>query len=381
MAVELLTYNDCVQHLLDVFQVNDTGVMGRRARIAIDSVYRDLPYKINWRYYQRRATFQTVASYSTGTVAFDLTGGSSERLVTLSSGTFPSWTQYGRITIDSVSYKIATNPSTTTVTLYEEDCPAADVAAGTTYTLYRNSYPLPADFRRNIKLFDVDDEQEIPMVGFGQSHRGAMSVYDTPDEPTVAYIRNTGDYYGIWSVEFWPPPSSALTYDLSYEAKPRDLNTVSYATGTVATSSTTVTGTTTVFPSGCVGSVIRFGTSASSTAVTNKFGSNPFTEQRIITARGGDTSLTIDAAPTSAYSAGTAYQISDPIDIHPGGMTTAFLRAIEAEFAKVCAMKDVAERMQIANMALGQAMENEPADTYASSGYSYRAYPSWENES
>ena len=379
MAVELLTYHDCVQHLSDVFQFSDATVMGRRARIAVDSVYRDLPYKINWKYYQRRQTFETVASYSTGTAAYDHTGGAHERLVTL-SGTVPTWAQFGRFILNDVTYRIAEYKSTTTFTLFEDDNPGEDVSA-TTFTIYRNEYPVPHDFRRGMRIYDVADEQEIPIVGFGESQRLLVGIDREPDQPRRAYIRNSGDYYGVWTIEMIPPPSAARTYDISYEGKPRDILTVSYSTGTVATSSTTVTGTTTVFPASCVGSVIRFGVSASSTAVTNKFGSNPFTEQRVIAARGGDTSLTIDTAPTSAYSAGTGYMISDPIDIHPGAMTTAFLRAIEAEFAKVCAFKDVGERMALAQQALMQAMENEPNDTYANAAPMYEPRTTWANES
>lgn len=383
MAVELLTYDDCVQHLGDVFEevTTNTTRLGRLARRSIDTVYRDFPYKHNWKYYQRRATFETVASYNTGTIEFDFTGGSSERLITLTSGTFPSWTKYGRIIIDDVHYRIATNPSSTTITLYEEDNPGEDIAAGETYTLYRNEYPLPADFRRIMRVYDVADEQEIPLVDFTTSQRMLISIDDTPDEPRFASIRNTGDYMGVWSIEFSPPPSTARTYDISYEAKPRDILTVSYATGTVSTSSTTVTGATTVFPTLCTGSVIRFGVSGSGTAVTNKMGSNPFTEQRVIASRGGDTSLTLDAAPTSAYSAGTAYQISDPIDIHPGAMTTAFLRAIEAEMAKVMNAKDYQERRVWASNALMNAIENEPSGMYSGEFPNYPPRVSWSTES
>lgn len=381
MAVELLTYDDCVQHLVDVLDFVDATRLGRVARRAIDTVYRDLPYKHNWRYYQRRATFETVASYSTGTLAYDHTEGSSERLITLSGGTFPSWAKFGRIIISDVHYRIAENPSSTTLTLYEEDNPGEDVAAGTAYTLYRNEYPLPADFRRIMRIYDVEDEQEIPIVDFTESQRLLISIDDTPDEPRAASVRNTGDYMGVWSVEFSPPPSTARTYDVSYEAKPRDILTVAYSTGTVETSSTTVTGTGTTFPTLCVGSVIRFGVSASATAVTNKFGSNPFTEQRIITARASATSLTIDQAPTSAYSSGTAYQISDPIDVHPGAMTTAFLRAIEAEAAKLLNMKDYMERRVLAQSALVRAIENEPSNTYSMEFPQYPPRMSWTTES
>lgn len=380
MAVELLTYDDCVQHLVDVIQFNDATRLGRIARRAVDTTYRDLPYKLNWKYYQRRATFETVASYSTGSIAYDHTGGASERLVTLTTGTFPSWTKYGRIIIDDVAYRIATNPSSSTITLYEEDNPGADVTAGETYTLYRSEYPLPADFRRNVRLYDTSDEGEIPLLGFGESQRMQIGVDRTPNTPRRAYIRNTGDYMGVWSVEFMPPPSAARTYDLSYEAKPRDILTVSYSTGTVSTSSTAVTGSGTTFPVGCAGSVIRFGVSASSTAVTNKFGANPFSEQRVIVSRDSATALTLDAAPTTAYSAGTAYQISDPIDLHPGAMTTAFLRAIEAEMAKLMNAKDYPDRLAIAARALIQAIENEPGDMYANTGADYLPDPTWTTE-
>ncbi len=375
MAVELLTYNDCVEHLVDVFQFADATRLGRLARKAVDTIYRDLPYRYNWRYYHRRATFETVASYSTGTIAFDFTGGSSERLVTLSSGTFPSWAKFGRIIIDDVAYRIATNPSSTTLTLYEEDNPGEDVTAGESYTLYRNEYPLPADFRRNFKLYDTTDEIEIPLVEFAESQHLQVGVDKTPNAPRCAYIRNTGDYMGVWSVEFMPPPSAARTYDLSYEAKPRDILTVSYITGTVTTSGVTATFSGTGLPASVLpGSVVRF--SADATAVTNKFGANPFIEQRILVGKTSATVWTLDQALTTDATA-DAFQVSDPIDIHPGGMTTAFLRMIEAELAKMLNLKDVGERTAQADRARFQAYENEPSDMYSNQRFAHTPNITW----
>lgn len=375
MAVELLTYDDCIQHLVDVYNFVDATRIGRLARRAVDTVYRDLPYKYNWRYYQRRATFETVAEYATGTIAYDHTGGSSERLVTLSSGTFPSWTKFGRIIIDDVAYRIATNPSSTTLTLYEEDNPGADVAAGTSYTLYRSEYPLPADFRRNVKLYDTTDELEIPMVEFAAAQHLQIGVDKEPDIPRCAYIRNTGDYMGVWSVEFMPPPSAARTYDLSYEAKPRDILTVSYSTGTVSTSGTTATFSSSGLPASVLpGAVVRF--SADATAVTNKFGSNPFIEQRILVAKTSATVWTLDQALTTDATS-DAYSVSDPIDVHPGAMTTAFLRAIEAECAKMLNLKDVDARLTLAARTLFQAMENEPSAMYANDRFAHKPQITW----
>lgn len=353
--------------------------LGRLARIAIDNVYRDLPYRRRWRYYERRATFETVASYSTGTIAFDYTGGSSERLVTLTTGTFPSWAKFGRIIIDDVHYRIATNPSSTTLTLYEEDNPGEDVASGTTYTLYRNEYALPTDFRRIIRLYDTEDEQEIPLVDFADAQRMLIGVDDTPDTPRFAYVRNTGDYMGVWSVEFSPPPSAARTYDISYEAKPRDILTASYTTGTVSTSGTTATFSASGLPTSVLpGAVVRF--SSDATAVTNKFGSNPFIEQRVLVAKTSATVWTLDQALTTDATS-DAYSVSDPIDVHPGAMTTAFLRMIEAECAKLLNMKDYGERFAVAQRALMQAIENEPSSQYANELPQYPARISWTTES
>lgn len=378
MAIELLTYDDCVQHLVDVFQFTDVTRLGRLARIAIDSVYRDLPYRFDWKYYERRATLTTNAQYTTGTAAYDHTGGAYERLVTL-SGTVPTWAAQGYLILNDVHYRIAEYKSTTTFTLFEEDNPGADVAA-TTFTIYRKDYPTPLNFRKSRTLVDTEDEREIPMLGVATAHVMALGVDSDPSTPRFCRLHNPGDFYSVWSMEFLPPPDAARTYDISYQAKPRDILTVSYATGTVSTSSTTVTGSTTTFPSNCVGSIIRFGTSASSTAVTNKFGSNPFTEQRTIVARNSATELIVDVAPTSAYSTGTAYQISDPIDVSPG-MQSAFRRAIEAEMAKLGNLKDYVERQAIADQALMYALENEPSDTYSLAGASLDPYPTWENES
>ena len=72
--------------------------------------------------------------------------------------------------------------------------------------------------------------------------------------------------------------------------------------------------------------------------------------------------------------------ISDLIDVHPGGMTTAFLRMIEAECAKMLNMKDYPERLAVATQALDRAMENEPSDTYANAVPMLAPRVSWSTE-
>lgn len=374
MAIEILTYDDCVQHLVDVFQFKDATRIKRIARMAIDNAYRDMPsIGAGWRYFERRTSFLTSAQQTSSTIVYDHTGGTNEREITIAAGTWPTWARYGRIIIAGNHYRIARRISATVLTLPEDDNPGADVAAGTSYTLYRAAYPMPDNFRQLVHIIDTAQDREVSMVGLSEEHRTSAYVWETPDTPYVAHLRNVDDSLGVISVVFSPPPSTARRYDLTYKAKPRDIRTVSHRLGTVATSSTTVTGTSTSFPATCAGSVIRFGTSASGNAVTNKYGDNPFTQEIPIVARNSATELILEYAPDTTYSSGTAYQISDPIDLMPGPMQTAFLRMCESEYARLTGLKDRNEREMATRNALILAREADSMEAYANAAWYWSA--------
>lgn len=360
-AQDVWTFRDGVDYLLDTHEIDRTGLNERRARMALLKAYRDLPSRAAWNYYARQRILQTVASYSTGTIAFDYTGGAAERLVTLSSGTFPTWAAFGKIIIDSVHYEVDTYESSTTITLRSDSNPGADVAAGTTYTIYRNTYPLPADFKELISLWDVDQNRELPIVSMPEYHDNAY-LEATPTDPRWASISGSRDYYGGTQLIFGPPPNDIYSYDLLYKAAPRPLAIDEYSTGTVeATSaSATITGTNTTFPTNCVGSIIRFSTSA--TMPTGIAGGlddvdNPFAMQGVIKTRSSATSLILEEAASMSISAGSAYVISDPLDIDNGSMLTALLHAAEAEFARLCGRADAMGKESLARRSLLEAME------------------------
>lgn len=358
MAIELFTYDDAIQHLTDQFEAvtSSNTRIGRNARRAVDNVYRDFPNLTRWTYYTRRTTLKTVASYSTGTVAYDHAGGSSERMVTLTTGTWPTWARFGTIRLNSVDYRIASRVSDSVITLLEEDNPGDDIAAGATYTLWRGTYPLPVDFRKLMSLVDVSQSKQMPIISVGEWQRRRSITHDSPGVPWSAAIFGDGEYYGGLQLALEPPPSSIRSYDMLYEAKPRDLNVVSFASGTVNTSGTGGTISTGTLPQNIAGSVVRF--SSSATAPTNKYGSNPFYEQRVIQSRDGDTTFTMDQALTSNLT-GVAYTISDPIDLENVMMQTGFLRMCEAEFAKIQNLEDYGERLVIAQKACRDAAGND----------------------
>lgn len=371
----LWTFQDVVEHLLDVFEVTRKQSRNYRNVLrSIDTAYRDLPNVTRWKYYDRQATIVTEASYATGTITYDHTGGASERLLTFSGATLPDNFRHYRIIIAGNHYQIEKRLSSSTATLEQEDNPGSDVAAGTTYNSYRSSYPLPIDFRGIGRLFDVGNEQELTIVTDDTQHAQSIFFYDSPDTPWTAAIRSTGEFYGAIEVVFGPPPSTSTKYNFLYEGGPQPLRTELHAEGTITTDgTTTVEGAgTPLWVSKFIGAVLRV--SSTSTVPTSKFGSvdgqnNPFNDQRIIHSVTDADTLVTDVLIAAQSAVG--YTISDPIDIQPQAMFTAFLRMCESEFAVVTNLKDKDFRMAHANKAILHAMSNDRRTVGARTGIRY----------
>jgi hypothetical protein len=325
------TYRDLIDHLVDFSGAGVQASPLREYRTAITSAYRDVVYHRNWRYYFQNLAVVTSAPYSTGTIAYDHTGGSSERLVTLSDGTFPSWAAYGRLSIAGVFYDVAKRLGNTTLQLSATSNPGQDIAAETGYELYRSIYTLPSDYRA--------------MHAPQRSNSGLLLQYVTPNEwqylerrnqssaePTHYTIIPDNDLIGSWAIGFWPHPSSVTTQAFLMQRAARDLRISGYAAGdyvgTIAATGTAISGTNTAFTPSMIGSVLRYGTAADVPDGSN--GLVPFAEQRIITAVTNATTLTIDSAFTGTVS-GLKYCISDPVDAPPA-MLNAILACAEYRY-------------------------------------------------
>jgi hypothetical protein len=348
------TFADVIEHLCDLHKVDQDGLNVRNAKRAILNAYRDLANKHTWSYHVRQRLLQTVASYSTGTIDFDYTGGANERQLTLATGTWPSWAEYGRVIIDSVHYEVERRISTSILTLREDSNPGADVAAATTYEIYRNSYPLPANYRRLGHLWDVDQKRVVPFVDQQEHHDGLNCFFETPATPWTFTIRGSSDYYGASQLVLGPPPDAVRNYDLLYEAFPRPLSLDGYTTGTIAISGTTVTGTGTTFPTNCAGSILRV--SSTDAVPTGLMGANPFTTQHVIKSRTSATVLVLEE--TASTVSGMGYTISDPIDVDPAAIN-AFLRMAEAEFCLADGRKDALTRKALAQEEFTLAVEGD----------------------
>lgn len=367
MAVtDLWTYQDLVEHVLDMFDSPRSGRPLRMAKRACQEAMRELTHACQWSYYDTNYKFRTAANLTTGTVAYDHTGGAYENLLTLSGSTFPSNARLYTIILSGAHYPISRYIDTTRVVLDPDQNPGADVAAGTTYTMYRASYPMPMDFVQMGRLYDRDNDKEIPLVGADRHLADLIYYYDTPDTPCRATLRNDGEYLNACSLLFSPPASSAINYEFHYQRRPKTLVVEKNSTGTM----TVLTGTTAgvlvggLLTSDCIGSVIRFGTAASEP--TSILGSVDDTNvspvhTAVITAIVSDmVTFTIDNAHTSDILA-AKFTVSDPLDIDCGSMLTAVQRLAEAAYTRTTKRdpRERREREELALYALRDARERD----------------------
>lgn len=364
--IELWTYQDVVEHLLDFFQAPRAKQRQyRMAKRAVIHAYRDMPYITRWLYYDRTATISSEASQSTGTIAYDFTGGTYERELTLSGATWPANVKHFVIQIADVEYRVEDKKSTTVVTLEQSNCPQADVASSTAYIAFRPSYPLPIDFRKLGRLFDQQNNREIPIETNDEQHSDSTYLYDTPDTPWRASIRNTGEFFGVMELVFSPPPSAARPYSLIYEAMPFPLLVEKHSptAAKVTTDGTTaVTGTDTAFDAAKhTGAILRLSGNTQD-APTGQFGDrddkdNPFIYQRVIMSVTSATACVVDTAIPVLTN--VKMTISSPIDIEQSAMFTMFLRMAEAEYARTMGMKTLPRHEAAARLATIHAMEND----------------------
>lgn len=356
------TYQDVVEHLLDIFDLDGSERNYRQCRRAIDETYRELPQRARWVYFDKRYTIQTNAPYSTGTVSFDLTGGTYENQLTLSGGTWPSWAKSGLVLVNDLYHMIQERVSDTVLILKESTAPKADFTAQT-YSIQRGQYDLPEDCRRVIRVYHQEDQCNVPIIQI--DHTRDMNLVDnTTSTPWTASIHGSTETYGRQAVHFSPVPSESDHFDVWYEASPRTLRYFRESKGVVTNSSTTLTFTEAICEAGMVGAMIRFSANTTqeptSTIGVRSDGSlyNPYKHEARIVRLASTTSLIIDTAPSTTLS-GVKFVISDPVEIRQPSMWTAFLRGCEYSLARLISDKRLQERNAEYVQAIRFSMEND----------------------
>lgn len=354
----LWTFQDFLQTLLDSIDVDRSGRSHRLAQQALIHAHRDLPFRHNWTYYNARFHLATEAKYTTGTIEYDHTGGSSERLVTLTGGTWPENARFGNIVVANQHYEVEQRIDGTHLTLSAENNPGVDIAASTAYAWYRDCYLLPIDFARMSQLFDPANVRELDDVTPSEYLQKAR-VWRTPSVPYCYTLMQSRKHLGSLALFFGPAPESPVGYDAIYQRQPRELRTEKESTGVVGVSGTAVTGVGTAFSQKHVGSVLRLSDNTQQEPTPYWGGLsvplNPYAAQRIITSVASATSATIDASATT--DGNVKYTISDPIDIEAGAMMTAFQMLAEAHLSRLLKREDAMQQMQLAEAAIVRAIQ------------------------
>lgn len=325
------SYHDSVTQLLQMVGASLTdGRSLQLAKLAMQEASQHLMAERDWRYMDRWYPFTTSASYSTGSITYDHTGGSSERLATLASGTWPTWAEYGMLLIDQVMYQVDQRLSDTTLTLKEESNPGADLAAGYEYEIYREAYTLPADFNVMYSLNRVNDWDPRPVSPSdfevqreSQEYTGQPRVFSILRDPKNVQRQ------AIW---FYPGPNSAESFQAFIQRRPAELKTFDYQTGTVSSTAgaVAVTSSGATFDSSMVGAVIRFG---STTAVPNSLesGSNVYDHEAEILDVPTSSTLTL-AQTADKTSTSVKFRISSRVDVDQGSLWVALMACARWRF-------------------------------------------------
>lgn len=334
----LITFLDALDAVQDFVGTNALARAQRDVRRAVADAYDEILQARNWRYYRTQWGFATVASYSTGTITYDHSGhASGERIVTLATGTWPSWAERGTIRANSQTAEVERRISDTLVQLAEGNDFGDDLTGGDDYTLVCDHYLLPDNFRG---IGDIYGDQagwwsrRITPEEYLFQRNNCWSV----GEPWCYCDMQDRTTPGRTALYLYPAPSTLKTYDLIISEAARPLrwlgneSAANTGTITIAAGATAMSGSGTSFHRLMEGSVIRPGTT--SALPTGIEGSNPYVEQFVIKKRTDATNLIVTPAAVDTYTA-TTFIVSDPIDME-AQMQKAFIALCKV---KICAAR------------------------------------------
>lgn len=321
MIPQIHTYGDVLDALDGWLQARgSSGANQAMVRRVVQDSYMEFPSLHDWTSLQANGRIMLQAPYSTGTVAYDHTGGVYERELTLTDGVWPTWAEDAAVRVGDIVCDVALRKSDTVVTLDETMNPGADVAAGTSFELWKRWYALPNDF------VSFWGPLESSTYSFGQYVSPSDMLWndtfnDASSEPRYYTIMPLQDAYGTLGLYLSYATDTTTPMNFIYKRRPRSIRYSGHEAADYAGSITTTNGSTSVvgagtsFSSSHAGSIIRISSSTASRP-TGMEGLQPFDDQRSIVSVESALGITLDAATTSRN--GVKYVISDPLDIESG---------------------------------------------------------------
>lgn len=324
-AQNIYTFQDAIDLLVDFTGSNQGANISREMRKAVLEAYDELVGRKDWRHFQRPDRLRCYAP-ERGTLAYDLT----TNTFTIDSGTFPTWAEGATISVGEVRYRVASRPTSTTVTATSTQAPIADIVTGTSFVIYKDILTLPDGFQAMSAPKGEGGSafwtHYISPSAWMQLARSA----DSTGEVVVWTVMPDPIYSGRQAVYLWPAPDDDRTIDYLGKFYPRRLFYSGYRpsdrAGAISVSGNTVTGVGTSFTADMVGSILRI--SEDGTNLPEGVGGlYPYQHQRYITAYSSATSITIGGTSPGTLNT-RKYTVSDPIDVSRA-MLNAFWRGCE----------------------------------------------------
>ena len=223
----------------DITLIDDIIASGLRQFYFPPPVGNERPYQ--WSFLTPVTTLDTIAPYSTGTIAVTITG----KTVTLTDGVWPSWTAtHGSLVIDTTEYVIASRTDDTHLEL--ASAWTEDTETASDYVLkHDGNYDLPDDFggiQGRLVIESVNYQPEITLIGEGrirqmrqtrpqnqQSTSSTTTPYWAAVRPKVQ-VTTTGQRFEIL---FFPLPNDVYTISYPMRVLPQMLvtTTIEYPYG------------------------------------------------------------------------------------------------------------------------------------------------------
>lgn len=359
----MITFADLIDHVLAYTGVDATRASSQNQRRAVLNAYTLLPTVHEWSYYLDILRIATSASYSTGSLAYDHTGGATERRLTLTGGTWPAWAALGSVRINDIPYVVSARVSDTVLTLSSESNPGEDTTADEgDWTLFRDTYSLPENFIGGDETVTNESGGVVQFV-HPRDWSSSRRVQTGPGRPVIYTYTGDRTNTGRQVIRFWPPTDAVYSIDMLYRRKPRAMVFDYITDGTVSITSgnNTLTGVGTRFRSDHVGSVVRLALDATEPPTGYK-GLNPYIFETTIASYTSGTSVELTEAPTQDFS-GVAYVISDPADIEPSTHEVYLLRECERQMRMVARMDTKRDEAVEYDLSIERARETDAKNT------------------
>lgn len=375
----ITTFYDMTEYLLHYAGADPQKQTVEDCKRAVTNGLREFCSTHSWSFLNCRGRIVTVPLFADGTISYT----DATRAVTLTTtdgGVWPQWAAFGSIRLNQIPYDVASRDSDTQITLAKRNPVGFDIPAGTTFTLYRDTYPFPVDYRASHEMIEYISGYICSYVSNAAWLEAGRSWRGMQGKPVIFSVASDPHYLGALSARFHPIPDLAYSFDFIYLRLPRYIVVADCSVGTVnaIAGGFEVTGTGTAWSTKMVGSIIRFGAAGQKLPPTSLTGSYPYTYERTVASFIDAATITIDE-PLPESLTNVQYRISDPIDVEEGACMTAFHRECEKQLRLIRRMRplfdgDTSEtkEYQMAYLRAREADKRGVGASVAGAGLGYR---------